>query len=183
MSAFIVDRCHIRLLVRAAESLPERHASLSWVWGINRDAGTYERRALTPCGPGGEEGRCTPEELGQLLWDENVASVSYRYGGESRDTLPGPVGEDYVYVHRGASLAPRPDPVRVLKACDCYEYQSCEHPGWSASEARAALEAIRSAAIHALPGYDAAPWGEVEYGAATEGRPDPVSVLSLGSQS
>jgi hypothetical protein len=28
------------------------------------------------------------------------------------------------------------DPVQVLKSCDCYEYQSCEHDGWEDSEAR-----------------------------------------------
>jgi hypothetical protein len=45
-----------------------------------------------------------------------------------------------------------------LKAISCYEYQSCEHPGWRKSEAHAFCEALRDMAIGCLPGYDDAPW-------------------------
>jgi len=66
---------------------------------------------------------------------------------------------DYQYGHhRHDPCAPPPSPVAVLKACDGYEYQACEHPGWEASEAHAYINALRRRAIHALPGYDEAAW-------------------------
>jgi len=49
-----------------------------------------------------------------------------------------------------------PDPLVVLKAIACLEYQSCEHPGWLDSEARVFCQALRRVAITALPGYSAA---------------------------
>jgi len=52
--------------------------------------------------------------------------------------------------------------VQVLKSIDCLDYQSCEHPGWAASEAKAFIDRLQSAAIHALPGYEAAIWGAPE---------------------
>ncbi len=41
----------------------------------------------------------------------------------------------------------------------CLDYQSCEHPGWEASESHSFLESLKSAAVSALPGMDAAKWG------------------------
>jgi len=49
-------------------------------------------------------------------------------------------------------------PVITLSLISCYEYQSCEHPEWRTSEARAICEALRKLAIRNLPGYDEAPW-------------------------
>jgi hypothetical protein len=46
----------------------------------------------------------------------------------------------------------------VLKAIDCYRYQSCEHPGWASSEAQQFCLALQALAINHLPGYDQAPW-------------------------
>ena len=147
MSAFIVSREHIHYLVEAARTLPSRNlqgGTLHWYFG-------RESRNL-------RAGECEKElELGQTLWDENIRSVLACYQGETRKTAPGPVGESFVYDKHSYSIR-CVDPVQVLKACDGYTYQSCEHEGWEFSEAHAIIEAIRHAAIHALPGYDEAQW-------------------------
>jgi len=97
--------------------------------------------------------------VGEILIAENIASVSYRYGGESLDTLPGPVDKrdllDYHFEHP-APMGNRE--VRVLKAVQGYTYQSCEHPGWPESQAARWMEELTSAMISALPGYEEAAW-------------------------
>lgn len=91
------------------------------------------------------------DELGQLLVDENYASVNYRY---QEDTEP----HTYKYQLRIATLAP----VALLKQINHYEYQACEHSGWGKSIAKRACEALRDHTIHKLPGYADAPWGLAE---------------------
>lgn len=43
-------------------------------------------------------------------------------------------------------------PLAIVKACDCLDYQASDWTGWRASDACAALEAIRGAALHMVPG-------------------------------
>lgn len=73
-----------------------------------------------------------PRGIGQMLWDENYASVNHRYS-ESEPT------PDYSPTLTDAPLSP----IAVLKALDCYEYQSCEHPGWKTSDAHTLINAVR----------------------------------------
>lgn len=84
-------------------------------------------------------------------------SVRYRYPD---GPLPGPIAfEDSPVICDGRlRLYKSLTPVQVIKACDCLEYQSCEHPEWEQSEACKLLKAIREAAIGALPGYSEAEW-------------------------
>lgn len=139
MSAFVVSREHISYLVRAALSRSiVQYGPFSYFY-----AGC--RHPVTPA---------DAAKAGQMLWDENLASVRYRYG-DSGD-LPGPADEDFRYEHSARGSAPVP--VEVIKACDCYEYQSCEHPDWENSRACAFIQALRRSACSALPGYDDAPW-------------------------
>ena len=90
----------------------------------------------------------TPASVAAELFEENCRSVDHRYGEVN--------ARDYRYT--------APDywnllsPVQILKACNCLEYQSCEHPGWPDSQARANLEVIRAYAVRMLPGYDEAEW-------------------------
>lgn len=129
MSAFIVTRAHIDLLVSAA---------LRYRVGVIH-------------GPDGKEvftcNDNTADELGRLLWTENHRSVNYRY----REKTKAP---DYYFRERAAF-----SPVEAIKAVHCFEYQSCEHDGWEDSTAKRICERIIRAATHALPGYDDAPWG------------------------
>ena len=95
-------------------------------------------------------GMITPGEAdkaGSMLWTENSKSVNFRYSE-----------------HHPAKLyrferTPVPAPVVVLKSIACLGYQSCEHKGWTKSEARKFLSTLQSHAIASLDGYDDAPWG------------------------
>jgi len=106
-----------------------------------------------------------PEDMGiaeyatlvaNILRDENIRSVKHRYQDCSPDELPGHSGTAPLNFDQGQ---PIPDPITILKACDCLEYQSCETGDWQESLACEVLNMIRKAAIKELPGYDDAPWG------------------------
>jgi len=153
MSSYMVDSKHIVYLVEAAIShrLAEGDGgSISWF-----HAGKWsELRTLAPV--------TEKVAVGAMLWRENENSVNDRYP-VSREDLPGANADaDAGYTIRPAAFSrilADFDPVQVLKSCACYTYQSCDHEGWEASEAHAFIEALKTKAIHALPGYDAAEWG------------------------
>lgn len=153
MSAYMVDREHIRFLVSAARLFSRSrihlfgwsHASRNDGWwnkfdGFNQDAAS---------------------ELGQILWTANLDSVEERYPDtkDSPARIPGRIGEVYIYSHSKDWPSDMIDAVQVLKSVACLEYQSCEYDGWKKSEAAAICEALRTAAINSLPGYDKAKWG------------------------
>ena len=129
MSAFAVSQNHIRALVNFAQCYRQfSHGPFS-----------YYHNA--------EHHKPSATELGQMLHAENVASVDYRYGNS----------EEPVQQFRDDFTKPI-SPVQCLKAIACLEYQSCEHPGWESSAAKAALDSLQHVAINALPGYEDASW-------------------------
>ncbi|QFZ20551.1 hypothetical protein [Saccharothrix syringae] len=107
-------------------------------------------------------------ELGQRLWHENHKSVNHRYREDTSTPR-------YELRTTEATL----DPIVVLKAVTCFNYQSCEHPGWPDSEAHDLMHTLRTAILErhpdlgervagpdgetdrytTLPTYDRAPWG------------------------
>ena len=125
---------------------------------------THERGA--PWGPGMVDHMAprrreltleTANQVGAMLAAENRRSVDHRYNETEM--------EDFYtftrYPGSGDSVAPgtpQLDPVQVLKAIACYEYQSCEHPEWETSEAHEFCIMLRHATIARLPGYEAAAW-------------------------
>ena len=133
MSAFIVDPEHIHVLLWAASRPTSPYGPLVWY---------YDNPS--------REGRLTDDAIdtvGQMLVDENAASVNYRYN------------EDDAYIY--AYQRPRHTTwsgVELIKALHCYEYQSCEHPGWRTSQAHSFCRALEHRLIGELPGYDDAPW-------------------------
>lgn len=134
MSAYMVSDRHIAFLAEAA-----REWGLSW------------RRPATV--PGGndcrvEAGELLNGEIGAILEAENARSVNYRYGEEDNERP---------YTYRPSRLAL--DPVVVIKAVRCYEYQACECDDWEHTEARRICAAIIDEACTRLPGYEEAPWG------------------------
>jgi hypothetical protein len=154
MSAFVVNKAHIDALVTAAAEVRNHDSGMRWFAA----EGNFARHELTYS----DTDRLS--EVGMMLWAENVASVEARYP----DTLetgdyPGPASFE-----RESAALYRFDrtevlaPVVILKALDCYEYQSCEHEGWYASEARQFALALRDKMIHALPGYDNGPGWELD---------------------
>ena len=133
MSAYIEDKAHIDALVTLVRWGPERVPENAW-------------RSLVG-GQDAEAGR-----VGQMLADENIKSVQYRYDGEAIETLPGPADKsDLLYYHYAPGR--RLTAVEGLKALDGYVYQSCEHPDWEKSEAYRWVERLRDALIRFLPGY------------------------------
>jgi len=140
MSAFMVSKAHIDYLVEAAMSLPHRQ--------IQNASGLYwhhdDESHQLPCTGDGPDGA---ERVGAMLWAENRASVNSRYDEDQLEPV-------YTRTIRPATV----EPVQVLKALDCYKYQSCEHDGWPESEAHAFCDALRHCAIGCLPGYEEAAW-------------------------
>ena len=97
------------------------------------------------------------DEVGNMLMDENIKSVSHRYPDDSLVSLPGPVSPEWLEVFKYHPLLKVPSPVETLKVVNCYEYQSCEHPTWHDSKAEAFCDNLKSYAIDALDGYNDAP--------------------------
>jgi hypothetical protein len=155
MSAFTVTNEHIAVLLTAG--LAVEHKPLRWEipaptdgglpldattgngvgagWSINRP--NTRTRTLT---------RASVDAVGQMLLDQNTASVNQRY---SDDDLA-----IYTYTPPRAWRTP----VEVLKALNCYRYQAGETSDWTATEAHHFCAALETAVINQLPGYDEAAW-------------------------
>ena len=105
----------------------------------------------------GWSGHTNPQITATLLKKENVRSLHHRYPDDPwwRDTD----AEFEAAIIFDSSIQYPDDPATILKACDCYDYQSCETDDYRQSEAAKLIDGIRSYAIHNLPGYDDAPWG------------------------
>ena len=135
MSAFIVSDAHIDYLVSAA---------FAWRREVNNDL--YEQA---------EQNR-----LASMLKWANKVSVDYRYEGSKVYSPEEIASVDRVprltYALKGRGVL---EMSKILKAIDCFEYQSCEIPEWEASPAFKFCERLRSAVISSLPGYEDAPWG------------------------
>lgn len=160
MSAYVVSDEHLRYLVHAGIAWG-RQFPLRWQAPDSEEpAGTEDYEAGSPWGPTAIETHQrkartltldTADSTMLMLYAANVASVNYRYAEktEESDRIPR-------YRHTDQHNL---DPVKVLKAIACYEYQSCEHPAWPSGEAKAFCDSLRHAAIYALPGYDDGEWG------------------------
>lgn len=140
MSCYVVENEHIRLLVDAALHLA----------GPGQRNYYYHNGTHHEIVPDGEFTTIEDREatvLGRLLLAENLASVNHRYQSDD---------DPAVYEHKDFHTVYR-NPIVVLKAISCYEYQSSEHPGWESSEAHSFCMWLRDVAINKLPGYDDAP--------------------------
>ncbi len=161
MSAFVVDKKHIDLMVCAAEYYGKQgHQGARMQWWQTDESGNYAGWRYLDANEDQREEYYTLSQLGQLLVSENVASVHDRYPDDDPDLgeLPGPIDAyymgPYVYENPGRVLSPG----EVFRAIDCYDYQSCETGNWRNTEAFAFCEALRSAACRAVSDYEQAPW-------------------------
>jgi hypothetical protein len=91
--------------------------------------------------------RGNEQMLADVLMNANVEAVNTRYSDDGQLT-----GCKF---RRAVTL---PAPVGILKACDCYDYQTCELANYDATFAAKIIEAVRAKAVRALPGYDDAKW-------------------------
>lgn len=146
MSAFDVHDDHINALVNAAHQ-----ARLVWY----HDEIRYEIAPDTTTAQeysdqfAGHVRTLACAEICRMLRHENAMSVAARYNED-------PIGDEITF--RYAFRAPVRDGIAILKAIDCYEYQSCEHVAWPTTCAYAFCQSLRRAVIRSLPGYDDAPW-------------------------
>jgi hypothetical protein len=149
MSAYIVEREHIDVLVAAAiQESGGRWGEFRW-WVPDEAGGFKSWHLLDPKGWGGErpEEERGPDKVGVMLWEENHKSVESRYG----EVLARP---PYNYRPVGFRLTIG----QVFKAVDGYSYQSCEHDGWYKSEAYQFCKSLRKAYCNRVGGYEKAPW-------------------------
>lgn len=140
MSAFLVSKHHIDALVTAAQHGPSGQRLDHW----------------TPVKLGQLDPTAYPDLVGRALWLENVASLEYRYPG-AVDEWEEAAAEAAVY-----HFTARPIPltlVEAIKAADCLDYQSCEHPTWEESDACKFLLTLKARLASSIPGYsDAQGW-------------------------
>jgi hypothetical protein len=156
MSAYVVHRDTVGLLVAAALALPGlggRHGEPEFTWWVQSQ---QQRHRINRYGFHHDDDphKYTPDSLGRLLWEENVRSVSYLYPANRPQELPGPAGAPWLqeYVARTADLnfAIRTDRIRladIAMAVACYRYQSCEHPEWHDSVAAAFCAGLEAEAF------------------------------------
>lgn len=114
MSAYLVTENHIEYLVDALTN-PQ-----------NDMAGTLHHIA----------GTNDPQELGQILWDENCRSVNSRY--EETDSAP-------PFTYRRKCYAT--DPLQVLASIRCYNYQTCKTPDFAETKAGKLVDHLQSRVI------------------------------------
>lgn len=172
MSAFVVTTDHIDLIVTAATVA---HHGITVYYkpaeGGPEDVLRLDRSTMHENGT----------EAGRRLYVENIKSVQHRYpNDETINDLPGLIEkvapEDYRF--RQVHDITVTTPVALLKALDCYTYQSCEHPGWESSWAARYVDHARASMIACLPGYnDANTW---DYD-RPEDAPRMVSLLDLAA--
>ena len=87
--------------------------------------------------------KTSPDALGRMLWAENVKSVAYRYNMPERHAQ-----EHAAYMRDVRNYRFEPceaPPIELGEACDCYDYQSCEHPQWEVSRAKKIADLIAAA--------------------------------------
>lgn len=130
MSAYVVSNAHLNAIVNFAYIKFRREPVLYPPSGF---------RPSVDCSQ--------PTELGQILLDENVRSVNYRYN-ETRETEPFKHNLSLTLV----SLE------QFFSCIACLEYQSCETNNWPETEAFHILQGLKDKAIRLLPGYDKTKW-------------------------
>lgn len=151
MSAWIVEKSHIDFLVglsmfgRVSDAMMVRNPDHTdtEVWGLVNDLNPVHGREVSA------------DRVGYHLWRENFRSVDHRY----RETNQTAELDAYTYpynVHYRFDRIPRERLTLIaFKAISCYEYQSCEHDGWSTSWANEYCDRLRQRVIGMLPGYHA----------------------------
>jgi hypothetical protein len=101
-------------------------------------------------------------KFGRMLLRENVKSFEACYRVHGRPKGHGMRVEmarslrqarAYRFVRRRAK------PAAIAKLARFYDYQACEHDGYSTSAAKTIVEALMARYPETLPDYEAMPWG------------------------
>lgn len=149
MSAHMEDKAHFDVLVTHGLSnktegrfmRPMDERPLVWSWNGEWYSLNPDNKWAT---------YLSPDDVGQMLYDENFKSVGYRYDND--ETMTGQ-HETYEY-----------DPVQPLTAeqvafaCRGYIYQSCEHPEFYKSNAYAYVMALIASMADAMTPQHVSTW-------------------------
>lgn len=164
MSAFQVSAQHIRLLVGAWVALPSPYRPSVELLGESK----FPEGGPAITGLNGDNSDDWQRAF-DILASQNARSVGYRY----RETTY-PVSGTVTAVDVCTPITGTAAIVRILKACDCYDYQSCEGPRGSYEETAAYrfVSALRVALTRRLPGYKEAQW-------AINEEPNPEGTVRL----
>jgi hypothetical protein len=97
------------------------------------------------------------EQIGLLLWAENIRSVIYRYRLDGTQEEAGylqALAEYHFRFYSGIRTA------AAQKALDCYDYQSCECPDYRTTAAAFIVEQLEAAlGARDEATYEREPWG------------------------
>lgn len=141
MSAFVVGKEHINAVITGGLSV--QHKPMHY----------YHN------GQAHQLDDLTADRVGQMLLDENVKSVMYRYEDSPITDLPGKVNAEWLIPFEYHPMAgDSMTALWVISITRCLMYQSCEHPEWEESEAKRFCETLIYMKISQLPGYEDAPW-------------------------
>lgn len=143
MSAFLCSAKHISVLANASK-LPS---------GMRLVYIDEFLPAEVAAGARAASGQSDEEALFNLLADENLKSVSYRYPDATKIS-DWTSDANFSYDCRAHVRTA----VEVIKLAHSYEYQACEHPEWKESAAKRYVDRLISAWTRELPGYDDAEW-------------------------
>lgn len=95
------------------------------------------------------------EGIGQILLSCNANIIKCRYG----DDEVSPEEERYEFdANWIAQLEKTIEPLQVLKAIHCYEYQCDSDPEFVFDNAKMVIDTIKDCCIRRLPGYDELLW-------------------------
>lgn len=137
MSAYLVEENHVAYIIEAA-------IKLGCTYTLTKAAGTNDIDAARLI-------------CANMLTTENQNSVNARYREtETPYIWTAEALESYHWNDSDFTAA------QIIKSCDCYEYQACEHDAWEDSAAHKITQAITSRAASQTPGYDSAIWGAPE---------------------
>jgi hypothetical protein len=138
MSAWVVTSHHIDLLVSAAV---ERGIAVKFAPIDEAVPATIE----------------LAEQIGLLLWAENIRSVIYRYrldGTEEETGYLQTLAEYHFRFYPGVRAA------AAQKALDCFDYQACECPDYQTTAAAFVVKQLEAAlGARDEAAYEREPWG------------------------
>lgn len=145
MSCIYIDPAALAYVLKAATSadlhpLNKTPQTLRWF---------YDER-WQEMAPNNPAELCRVAQILNLANLESLRSVYPGRGFQARVMIPANLSRGWVKF----------DPVQVIKTCDYIEYQSNDPATYKDSEAREIVRRVREIACRALPGYEAAEWGE-----------------------
>lgn len=148
MSAFLVDPAHVCLVVEYAIATDGgAFQSVQWLSDESDPASWRRLDRMAAASATSADGLTLADETVRVLLAANLDSVRYRYGDEE---YPEGGADIEAQTRRYQSSGYVLSDAEAVRACDCLEYQSCEHDGWQESEACRILAAIREHACDRL---------------------------------